>query len=42
MGNQNALTHGLHTREAIEERARLRQLIRDSESLISEINEMGD
>ncbi len=36
-GNQNALKHGLYTREAIEERRALRQLIRDSKRLLEEI-----
>ncbi len=37
-GNQNALKHGLYTKQAIEERKNLRQLIRDAESLIEEID----
>jgi uncharacterized protein YjcR len=36
-GNQNALKHGLYTKQAIEERKNLRQLIRDAERLIEEI-----
>ncbi len=36
-GNKNALKHGLYTREAIEERRRLKQLIRQSEKLLEEI-----
>ena len=37
-GNQNALKHGFYTKQAIEERKFLRQLIRDAESLIDEID----
>ena len=37
-GNQNALKHGLYTKRAIEERKKLRRLIRDAESLIEEID----
>jgi glucans biosynthesis protein len=37
-GNQNALKHGFYTKQAIEERKNLRQLIRDAESLIEEID----
>ena len=37
-GNQNALKHGHYTKQAIEERKNLRQLIRDAESLIEEID----
>jgi hypothetical protein len=36
-GNMNALKHGLYTREAIEERWRLRDLLRQSRRLIREI-----
>ncbi len=36
-GNKNALKHGLYTREAIEERRRLKQLIRQAENLLEEI-----
>jgi hypothetical protein len=36
-GNQNALKHGLHTREAIEERRQLRALMRQSRILIQGI-----
>jgi hypothetical protein len=35
--NKNALKHGLYTREAIEERRRLRMLMRQSHSLIQRI-----
>lgn len=38
IGNKNALKHGFYTREAIAERKLLRQLIRDSEDLIGEID----
>jgi len=36
-GNQNALKHGLYTREAIQERKELRALLRDSRQLIARI-----
>jgi len=36
-GNKNALKHGLYTREAIEERQQLRALLRQSRSLIQQI-----
>jgi uncharacterized protein YjcR len=36
-GNQNALKHGLYTREAIEERRQLRTLMRQSRLLIQDI-----
>jgi uncharacterized protein YjcR len=36
-GNKNALKHGRYTREAIEERRRLRTLLRQSRSLIQQI-----
>jgi hypothetical protein len=36
-GNQNALKHGLYTREAIEERRQLRNLMRQSRLLIQGI-----
>jgi len=35
--NQNALKHGLYTREAIEERRQLRVLMRQSRMLIQDI-----
>ena len=35
--NQNALEHGLYTREAIEERRQLRTLLRQSRLLIQDI-----
>ena len=37
-GNQNALKHGLYTAKAIQERKSLRQLIRDAEALIEEVD----
>lgn len=37
-GNRNALKHGLHTREAIAERRQLRELIRQSNKLLREID----
>jgi hypothetical protein len=36
-GNQNALKHGLYTREAIEERRQLRALMRQSRMLLQDI-----
>jgi glucans biosynthesis protein len=36
-GNKNALKHGRYTRKAIEERRRLRALLRQSRSLIQQI-----
>jgi uncharacterized protein YjcR len=36
-GNQNALKHGLYTREAIEERRQLQALIRQSRRLVQDI-----
>jgi uncharacterized protein YjcR len=36
-GNQNALKHGLYTREAIEERRQIRTLMRQSRLLIQDI-----
>jgi uncharacterized protein YjcR len=36
-GNQNALKHGLYTREAIEQRRQLRTLMRQSRLLIQDI-----
>jgi hypothetical protein len=36
-GNKNALKHGRSTRDAIEERQRLRALLRQSRSLIQQI-----
>ena len=38
IGNQNALKHGHYTKQAIEERKKLRQLIRDAENLIDEFD----
>jgi uncharacterized protein YjcR len=35
-GNQNAFKHGLYTKAAIEERHRVRQLIRQSKELLRE------
>ncbi len=37
-GNKNALKHGHYTREAIEQRRAMRQLIRQSEELLEEID----
>ena len=34
-GNQNALRHGLYTREAIEERQQVQDLLRQSRSLLT-------
>jgi hypothetical protein len=36
-GNQNALKHGLHTREAVEERRQLQALLRQSRELLKSI-----
>jgi hypothetical protein len=36
-GNKNALKHGHHTREAIEERRHLRTLLRQARTLIQEM-----
>jgi len=36
-GNQNALKHGLYTREAIEDRRALRQLMREARQTLEEI-----
>jgi glucans biosynthesis protein len=37
-GNKNALKHGFYTRKAIEQRKALRQLIRQAEELLEEID----
>jgi uncharacterized protein YjcR len=36
-GNQNAFKHGFHTKDAIAERKRIRQLIKDSQALLQEV-----
>lgn len=36
-GNRNAVKHGLYTREAIEDRRRLRDLMRRSRALLKEM-----
>ncbi len=36
-GNKNALKHGLYTREAIEERRQLRQLIKASHETLKDL-----
>ena len=36
-GNRNAVKHGLYTAEAIEERRRLRELMRGARELLQEI-----
>ncbi len=36
-GNKNALKHGLYTREALEERRQLRQLIRASQEMLKDL-----
>jgi hypothetical protein len=38
LGNRNALKDGLHTREAIAERRAVRQLIRDGQRFLREID----
>jgi len=37
LGNNNALKHGLYTKEAIENRKALRKLIRESEQTLKEL-----
>ena len=37
-GNKNAVKHGHYTREAIERRRALRQLMRDAEALLEDID----
>ena len=37
LGNKNALKHGLYTREAIEERRKVRTLMRQSRKLLIDI-----
>jgi uncharacterized protein YjcR len=37
-GNQNALKHGRYTRDAIEERRKLRSLLRAARDLIQELD----
>ena len=36
-GNKNALKHGLYTREALEERRRLRKLSADARKMLKEL-----
>ena len=36
-GNKNALKHGLYTREALEERRQLRQLIKASREMLKDL-----
>jgi len=36
LGNKNALKHGLYTKEAIEDRKKLRKLMRDSVQTLKE------
>ncbi len=36
--NKNAVKHGLYTREAIEQRKAMRQLMRDAEALLEDID----
>jgi hypothetical protein len=36
-GNQNALKHGMYTREAVEQRRQLQELMRQSRRLIQDI-----
>lgn len=38
-GNQNALKHGIYTKEAIEERRQLREMIRKMEQTLKEIED---
>jgi hypothetical protein len=37
-GNQNALKHGRHTRDAIEERRKIRTVLRDTRRVIQELD----
>ena len=37
-GNKNALKHGAYTREALERRARMRELLREAQDLLKELN----
>jgi hypothetical protein len=37
-GNQNAMKHGLYTREAIAERRRIRELMRQSRKMLLQID----
>ena len=37
-GSQNALKHGFYTREAIETRRRVRELLRQSKALLNSLN----
>ena len=37
-GNKNALKHGLYTQQALKERRRLRDLLRQSRQLIRSVN----
>ncbi len=37
-GNTNALKHGFYTREALEERRRLRQLVADARKTLKELS----
>jgi uncharacterized protein YjcR len=37
-GNQNALKHGLYTRQMLEERAELMQLMREASATLKEIS----
>jgi glucans biosynthesis protein len=37
-GNRNALKHGAYTREALERRARLRNLLREARELLRQIS----
>lgn len=40
-GNQNALKHGLYTREAIEERRMLQELMRDARKTLRQFEEVS-
>jgi len=40
-GNKNALRHGLYTREALAQRRKLRELMRQSREVIAKIGEHG-
>jgi glucans biosynthesis protein len=38
-GNQNALKHGTYTKKAFQERAEMRELFRDVQQLLRELDE---
>jgi len=40
-GNRNAVTHGLYTRQALEERQELQVLLRESRTVIKRMKNLG-